>query len=366
MEISEWPQIEEIVGLVESKFLIIDKYFSEREIIFIIDEKTQNIKGKFQKLYEELRPQGYYPTLRKEDQELILRVIKGEIRARTERRITFYALMFVTIAIIFLDGYLRTTSPIWKTISKLANINIHPLLYSILFVISLFGIVGIHEIGHLIVLKRRKIKASLPYFIPGIPLIMPTFGAIIFQKEPAMNRDALFDLGVSGPVMGLFATIVVTIFALNTMIPITPAMEPLLKGAQYIPPPILFIIIVSLLKPELFAGRGVYLDPIGWAAIVGMFVTFLNSLPAWELDGGHMARAVLGPRLHRLATFITVIIMTIAGFLPMALFILIFWMSTGGASTAPLDDYSPISKSRKIIFVIVLILTFLCMPVPAF
>ena len=304
METNEWPQIEEIVSAVGSKFLVIDKYFSEREIIFIIDEKTPNIKKNFQSLYEELRPRGYYPILRKENQELTLRVIKGEIRVRTERRTIFYVLMFATIAIIFLDGYLRTTSPIWETISKIANIGIPPLLYSILFVASLFGIVGIHEIGHLIVLRRRKIKASLPYFIPGIPLVMPTFGAIIFQKEPAMNRDDLFDLGVSGPVMGLIATVIVTIFALNTMIPITPAMEPLLKGAQYIPPPILFVIIVSLLKPELFAGRGVYLDPIGWAAIVGMFVTFLNSLPAWELDGGHMARAVLGPRLHRLATFI--------------------------------------------------------------
>ena len=364
MEFAEWNQIQELFKLVEGKFIIVDKYISDKEIIFIIDEKTRNIKKKFENLYYETKDMGFIPLLRKEGEELTLKLIKRPEAKVHKRSIVFPFLFIATIFTIYLDGYLRTTDPIWQQICLIMNINIPPIIYSILFVIALFGIIAIHEMGHLIVLKAKKLKASLPYFIPGIPLVMPTFGAIIVQREPAVNRDQLFDLGVSGPMLGLIATLVVTYFSLGTMIPITPRIAPLLKGAQYIPPPILFTLFIIYFKPELFANRGLYLDPIGWAAIVGMFITFLNTMPAWELDGGHMSRAVLGPKYHQIATFLTIMVMMLLGFYPMAMLILVLWMMSGGASSAPLDDYSPVSKSKKILFVLSLVITFLCMPFP--
>ena len=57
-------------------------------------------------------------------------------------------------------------------------------------------------------LKQTEIFAKSS----GIPVIaLPTFGALIISKEPLVNRDALFDLGISGPIAGLLVTIIVAI-----------------------------------------------------------------------------------------------------------------------------------------------------------
>ena len=37
----------------------------------------------------------------------------------------------------------------------------------------------------------------------------------------------------------------------------------------------------------------VIMSPIMFAAWLGFLITFLNLLPAWQLDGGHMSRVIL-------------------------------------------------------------------------
>src|SRR3989441_12220167 len=61
--------------------------------------------------------------------------------------------------------------------------------------------------------------ATLPYFVP-VPPPMGTFGALISLKSPPANRDQLFDLGLSGPVVGFIVTIVVA--ALRVLIGFLP------------------------------------------------------------------------------------------------------------------------------------------------
>ena len=47
----------------------------------------------------------------------------------------------------------------------------------------------------------------------------------------------------------------------------------------------------------------VVMSPIFFAAWIGFLITFLNLLPAWQLDGGHMARALFGKKWHKIATY---------------------------------------------------------------
>src|SRR5207244_2672888 len=67
--------------------------------------------------------------------------------------------------------------------------------------------------------RHHKMDATLPYFVPGPPPI-GTFGALISLKSPPANRDQLFDLGLSGPVIGFIVTIAVA--ALSVFIGILP------------------------------------------------------------------------------------------------------------------------------------------------
>ncbi|MEC4681197.1 MAG: site-2 protease family protein, partial [Nitrospirota bacterium] len=55
------------------------------------------------------------------------------------------------------------------------------------------------------------------------------------------------------------------------------------------------------------------LHPIAFAAWFGFFVTAINLLPLGQLDGGHVAYAVLGRQQRRLA-YVTVPILIYLGF----------------------------------------------------
>ncbi|TMR67802.1 site-2 protease family protein, partial [Streptococcus pseudopneumoniae] len=103
--------------------------------------------------------------------------------------------------------------------------------------------------------------------------------------------------------------------------------------------------------------------PVLFAAWLGFFITFVNLLPAWQLDGGHMARALFGQKLHRIATYVSVGVL----FWPLDLWFMslfILFMSSRNPSAMPLDDVSPVPNNRKIMYVVVIVLAILCAPLP--
>jgi membrane-associated protease RseP (regulator of RpoE activity) len=110
-------------------------------------------------------------------------------------------------------------------------------------------------------------------------------------------------------------------------------------------------------------GNTVYMTPIMFAGWVGFLITFLNLLPAWQLDGGHMARTLLGPKLHRYATFGSIGILFLLNYWFMAL--LILFMSSKNPSASPLDDVSPLSRNRKLAYLGIIGLAILCAPLPS-
>jgi len=109
-------------------------------------------------------------------------------------------------------------------------------------------------------------------------------------------------------------------------------------------------------------GEEVIMTPILFAAWLGFLITFLNLLPAWQLDGGHMARALFGAKLHRIGTYASIGILFVLGYFIMAMFILL--LSSRNPSAMPLDDISPVPKNRKILYAVVVVLAILCAPIP--
>jgi hypothetical protein len=75
------------------------------------------------------------------------------------------------------------------------------LLLGIPFSFTLLGILLAHELGHYFACRHYGIDASYPYFIPA-PTLIGTMGAFIRIRSPILNRRALFDVGIAGPVVG--------------------------------------------------------------------------------------------------------------------------------------------------------------------
>jgi membrane-associated protease RseP (regulator of RpoE activity) len=270
------------------------------------------------------------------------------------------ALFAATIVTVMIDGYYRAIST--NSIVKGDD----PFYIAVLYTISLIGILGIHELGHMITSKKHKLKISWPYFIPGIPILgfIPTFGALIMSRGLIVNRNILFDIGISGPIAGLIVAIIVSTYGayISPMVPSSQAHE-LLKnsGLLELHSSILMDATISLVGKNV-PNQELVMSPVLLAAWFGFLITFLNLLPAWQLDGGHIARATFGVKWHRILTYASIGILFSTGYYIMGLFVLMFSMRS--QDVKPLDDISPLSKNRKRMFALVLTLAFLCAPLP--
>jgi len=172
------------------------------------------------------------------------------------------------------------------------------LVTGIPFALTLLAILVTHELAHYVASKIHNVPASLPLFIPGLPVLVGTFGAIIRVRGPILERKALFDIGISGPLAGFVVALVALIAGLrwsNVEIGVSPD-SPFLVGRS-----LLVDGVVSLVLGNLPAGSTVELHPIAEAAWFGLFVTCLNLIPIGQLDGGHVAYALWGERQRTIA-----------------------------------------------------------------
>lgn len=153
-------------------------------------------------------------------------------------------------------------------------------------------VLGAHEMGHYLACRYYGIPASLPYFIPGPPMLVGSFGAVIRIRARIPHRRALFDVAAAGPLAGFVIALPLFVLGLLRSEPQT-VPPPVTEGLQtYIGGPVLYY-AMSWLVPD--PAQISLLAAAGW---VGMLVTSLNLFPVGQLDGGHAAYA-LSRRLHR-------------------------------------------------------------------
>lgn len=350
------PTQEEVVSLVSSVFEV--KSFNQNIDALQFEIEQEGFKPKFVKLVQNLESKNLVARLEKFEGRVFLLV--GRFHPPKLKRTWIPRVLFAaTIAVVMIDGYYRTEQ---------ANSIIHigePLEIAILYTASLIGILGIHELGHIIASKWHKLKTSWPYFIPGIPVVgIPTFGALIMSRSFMVNRDTLFDVGISGPIAGLIVAIIVSTYGayLSPLISDEQA-QPLFSKSELVEiHPSIIMSGTVVIAGKAVQGAELIMSPVLYAAWLGFLITFLNLLPAWQLDGGHIARATLGRKWHKITTYAGIGILAILGYWIMALFVLSFSMRN--PDVRPLDDISPLSSKRKKLFILVMGLAVVCAPLP--
>ncbi len=181
-------------------------------------------------------------------------------------------------------------------------------LDGIVYSFTVLSILGAHEMGHYIACRWYGVRATLPFFIPVPIPPVGTFGAFIKIKSPIPSRRALFDIGIAGPLAGFVFAAPAAFIAHYFTAPAQPA--EVTEGMVTIHSPLLFQFFERAFNlPPFGLGLSVppsgELNPVMWAAWIGVFMTSLNLLPVGQLDGGHVTYAVFGRRGHRMAAWMS-------------------------------------------------------------
>jgi Zn-dependent protease len=129
--------------------------------------------------------------------------------------------------------------PIVKTLITLAiSLGLYAAFYGPWFAVALVAMILVHEMGHVVEIRRQGMQASAPLFIPFM-------GAAIFQRSHPTDAYHQALIGIAGPIAGTIgATAAFALF-----------------GAT---------------------GSGVFL----LAALIGFYINLINLLPIAPLDGG--------------------------------------------------------------------------------
>lgn len=121
--------------------------------------------------------------------------------------------------------------------TALVSVGAYSLFYGPWFAVALVVMIFVHEMGHVIEIRRQGMAATAPIFIPFL-------GAAIFQRSHPTTAVKQAQIGIAGPIAGTVGATVALMFYTSTQNPI-------------------FLL----------------------AATIGFFLNLINMLPVWQLDG---------------------------------------------------------------------------------
>jgi len=122
-------------------------------------------------------------------------------------------------------------------LSALVSFGAYSLLYGGWFAVALVVMLFVHEMGHVVEIRRQGMHATAPIFIPFL-------GAAIFQRQHPTDALKQAQIGIAGPIAGTLGATVAWVLYSSTQNPV-------------------FLLAASL----------------------GFFLNLLNLIPVWQLDG---------------------------------------------------------------------------------
>jgi len=225
---------------------------------------------------------------------------------------------------------------------------------------TILAILGCHELGHYYACRYYRVDASLPYFLPA-PILTGTLGAFIRIRDPIRSKRMLFDIGVAGPLAGFVIAVpaLVVGLMLSNLAPLPPTFNGLALGE-----PLLFKGAAWLIWGAEPKGYALNLHPMAFAAWFGLLATALNLFPIGQLDGGHIAYAVLGRR-STLVTYAAVgcaVVLTYfsSSWLVWTVLVTAMLFFFGPRHPQTLDEHVPLDSGRVLVAAVALGIFVLC------
>jgi len=122
-------------------------------------------------------------------------------------------------------------------ISLVISFGGYAIFYGPWFAVALLTMIFVHEMGHVIEIRRQGMQATAPIFIPFL-------GAAIFQRSHPTDALRQAQIGIAGPIAGTVGATVA------------------------------FALYGTIHSPVLLL-----------AALIGFYLNLFNLIPVWQLDG---------------------------------------------------------------------------------
>src|SRR5450631_1080169 len=166
---------------------------------------------------------------------------------------------FAPIALLLLKGKFFLSLLKLKFLLSFATFaGIYWALYGVWFGVGLAVLILVHELGHLIAVRRRGLAADLPMFIPG-------FGAYVRWNATGVTSDTRAQVSLAGPLAGALGAVCCALIWLETK-------------------------------------QGLWISLASFSA----FINLMNLIPVWTLDGGQAMVAI--NRAGRIGIAITAVL----------------------------------------------------------
>jgi membrane-associated protease RseP (regulator of RpoE activity) len=236
--------------------------------------------------------------------------------------------------------------------------------------VSLLMILGAHEFGHYFMCRRHNVDATLPFFLPLPAPPTGTLGAVIRIREAFPSKQALFDIGVAGPIAGFVMLLPILWLGLRmstVMRSDTPGLD------LHLGDPLLVQAMVKLQFGTLRNGYDVVLHPMGFAAWWGLLATALNLMPFGQLDGGHIVYSLLGRKSSwvSVATLASAALLVLRSYswISMTIMMLVMAIFLGVRHPRIVDEDTPLDPRRRFIAfcaLVIFIVSFTPVPIETF
>jgi membrane-associated protease RseP (regulator of RpoE activity) len=248
---------------------------------------------------------------------------------------------------------------------------VSPLLYlkCIPVFLGIVAIQAIHELAHRIAAWKQNVDLG-----PPVPLLSPQlglFGCITpFRSFPA-DRDALFDVSTSGPLIGMLVSILcivggtwATLYSpMNVLSSFPHVPVGFFKGS------FLTSYILQVLAPKVMIipnSQPIPVHPALCVGFAGLVTNALNMLPISGLDGGWSLSAIIGrvPAVFAsVGTLLTLTLTCVQDFSSLIFsFILIFGFSQVGRKPVLVQNQiSPLNDTRVGIYLAAFTLSLLAL-----
>ncbi|MEM0129014.1 MAG: site-2 protease family protein [Thermoplasmata archaeon] len=342
-------ELERLRATVSRHFPVYETHVGPQSVAFAVHVDRATLEPTFRELAGTLWKDGYVAVLRHRTGEDFVEIGRRPPVGRSVVAINA-GLLAATVATTVLTGALIWLSYIGGSALTAGDF----LNGAAFFAAPLLAILGGHELSHYVVARRYRLDASLPYFIPiPPPFLFGTLGAFISIRQPFPDRKALFDIGAAGPIAGFLIAIPVTLAGMY-LSATGPPVNLAACGLTFLGTNYSSLLIGSSFLwfglSLFFPTQLLSLHPLALAGWVGLFVTAINLLPAGQLDGGHVWRALLGEKARFLSYGIALFLVVLGflayfGWLVFAFLIVLL----GLRHPPPLNDVSPLGARRTLV-----------------